>query len=440
MKVLQLRPTLMPHQVEFVMDDHTPLQALVGGYRSGKSVAGVWKALRCAVELFPGENGVIMAPIAGMNQTNIVPILREILPRTGLEYDVDRLMSERCYRLDIKVGNKISGIYLDVSAENSKRMVGRSLAWGYFDEADLCRNPDLAYQAFTQMKARLSEAENSLAFATSTPEGYGFMHKKFVEEADEESRIWHVSMEDNFLLPKSYVAGQLKNIPFDKQDAYVKGLFANIFTATVYKGFNRDLSHTDVTLEDAGPTAELHIGMDFNIEHCAAVVHVIQNEEPRAVFEFIDQYDTDAMCQAIKEKFKDHQGEIYIYPDASGKNRSPAGPTTSHAIIRSYGFKIRVPNRNPGVHKDQRDGEGNRINSMNGMFHNALGQRRYLVNTTTCPTYTKCLERQSWKKSPSGAYEPDKSNNIDHPLDAAGYFIHHQYPLTASDAPKLRTY
>ena len=243
-RVLQLQPRLMPHQVEFVMDDKTPIQALVGGYRSGKSVAGTWKSLRCAVELFPGERGVIMSPISGMNQTNIVPILREIMPKTGLDYDEDRLMSERCYRLDIKVGDKISSIYLDVSAENAKRMVGRSLAWGYFDEADVCRNADLAYSAFTQLKNRLSEADHPLLFATSTPEGYGFMHKKFVEEAHDDTKIWHVSMEDNFLLPAGYVAEQLKNIPASKQAAYIKGQFANIYSSTVYKDFDRDLNNT----------------------------------------------------------------------------------------------------------------------------------------------------------------------------------------------------
>lgn len=441
MKVLKLKPRLMPHQVEFVMNDVTPMQAFVGGYRAGKSQALCWKAIRCAVELYPGKAGIIISPIAGMNQTNLIPILRAIMPMTGLVYDHKKLWQERCNRLDILVGDKVSSIWLDVSAENPGRMVGRTLAWGGFDEADMCKSQDIAYEAFLQLGNRVSDGgENPLTFAVSTPEGYGFMHRRFVEEANEDTSIIHVDMRDNFLLPKGYIDSRMKNIPFDKQDAYVKGMFSNIFTATVYKGFNRELNATTVTLADAGPTAELHIGMDFNIEHCAAIVHVIQNGEPRAVHEFIDLYDTDAMCKAIKEKFKDHQGEIYIYPDASGKNRSPAGPTTSHAIIRSYGFKIRVPNRNPGVSKDQRDGEGNRINSMNGMFHNALGQRRYLVNITECPTYTKCLERQGWKKTPGGAYEPDKSNNIDHPLDAAGYFIHHEYPLTASDAPKLRTY
>lgn len=430
MRILKLKPRLMPHQVDFVMDDETPIQGFVGGYRAGKTEAAAWKCIRCATEVFPGEDGVFLSPIAGMNQRNVVPILRRLMPTTGLKYDVEALANKRVDYFDIEIGTKTSRIWLGISAENYTRMNGMSLAWGGFDEADLCRSSDVAYDAFVELGNRLSEAENSIQFAVSTPEGYGFMHKRFVEEASEMTKIWHVDMRDNFLLPAGYIEKRLASIPANKQDAYVKGLFANIYTSTVYKCFDRILNHTDVTLEMAGDTAEIHIGMDFNIEHCAGIAHVIQNGQPRAVWEFIDMYDTEAMCKAIKEKFKDHKGVIYIYPDASGKNRDAGGVTTSHSIIRAHGFQIRAPNRNPGVSKDRREGEGNRVNSMNGMFLNALDERRYLVNTTTCPTYTKCLERQSWKPLPGGGHEPDKSNNIDHPLDAGGYFIHNQFPLT----------
>lgn len=412
--VLQLRPRLMPHQVQFVMDDKTPIQAFVGGYRSGKSVAGVWKSLRCAVELFPGELGVIMAPVTGMNQTNIVPILRDILPKTGLDYDEDRLFAERCYRLDIKVGNKMSSIYLDVSAENTKRMAGRSLAWGYFDEADVCRNADLAYEGFSQLKSRMSEAENPLIFATSTPEGYGFMYRKFVTEAYEDTRIWHVSTRDNFLLPKNYVRDQLRNIPANKHEAYINGAFSNITGSSVYSCFSREKNHTDLTIKDFGRHEAVHIGMDFNIDHMAGIVHCIKDNLPVAIDEICELRDVPTMIRAIQTKYPTRP--IFVYPDASGKAREYTGLDTAHSLLRQAGFKVVVDKGNPGV--------GDRINSMNAMFLNAAGQRRYQVNTRTCPTYTRSLEQQAWVK---GA--PDKSNNVDHPLDAGGYFIHKLWPL-----------
>ena len=62
---------------------------------------------------------------------------------------------------------------------------------------------------------------------------------------------------------------------------------------------------------------------------------------------------------------------------------------------------------------------------MNGMFRNAEGQRRYLVNADRCPTYADALEQQAW--APNG--EPDKTTGHDHPVDAAGYFIHYEFPV-----------
>ena len=108
---------------------------------------------------------------------------------------------------------------------------------------------------------------------------------------------------------------------------------------------------------------------------------------------------------------------IVVYPDASGANRNANGFNSSMAMLKEAGLNPQYKPANPFV--------GDRINSMNAMFLNVKGERRYKVNTHLCPTYTRCLEQQS--RLPNG--EPDKSNNIDHPLDAAGYFIYWHYPL-----------
>jgi hypothetical protein len=428
MKVLQLKPSLLPHQVEFVMCDDVAIQAFVGGYRSGKSEALTWKSLRCAAEIYPGECGVIISPIAGMNQRNIVPILKRILPNTGLIYDEEHLANKYVDYIDIQVGKRTSRIWLNVSAENYTRMNGMSLAWGGFDEADLCRNSEIAYDAFVELGNRLSESDNAMQFAVSTPEGYGFMYKRFVEEASDFTRIWHVDMRDNFLLPKNYLASRLENIPKSKQKAYIEGQFANINTSTVYTDFDRVLNHTNYTVKDNPRGEPLHLGMDFNIDKCASIVHIIKDGLPYAVDEFTKIKDTNAMCSAIRQRYPTQP--IYVYPDASGKNRNAiglgiSGVGTAHAILQQAGFKIHVNGVNPLV--------GDRVNSMNAMFCNAANERRYKVNTTLCPTYTKSLERQAWVKG-----EPDKSNDVDHPLDAGGYFIHYKFPVQGRAT--LRTY
>ena len=62
---------------------------------------------------------------------------------------------------------------------------------------------------------------------------------------------------------------------------------------------------------------------------------------------------------------------------------------------------------------------------MNAMFCNDQGERRYKVNTRTCPGYTKDLEQQVY----NDAGEPCKSKGNDHKPDAGGYFISYEYPI-----------
>lgn len=66
-----------------------------------------------------------------------------------------------------------------------------------------------------------------------------------------------------------------------------------------------------------------------------------------------------------------------------------------------------------------------RINSMNAMFCNGNGERRYKVNVQRCPVYAESLEQQVWAENG----EPDKTADNDHPNDAGGYFIVKQFPI-----------
>ena len=425
-KALQLQVSLMPHQREFVFDDTTPIQGFVGGYRAGKTEALVQKALRLATEVYPGKNGIIISPIAGMNQRNVVPIFRRILSKSGLVYDAERLANENVNRVDIEVGGgRISSIYLNVSAENYVRMNGMTLAWGGFDEADLCTSPDKAYNAFLELGNRLSDGDGvGLQFAVSTPEGYGFMYKRFVTEKNENTKIWHVSMLDNFLLPKGYTEGRLLSIPFSKQEAYISGQFCNINTNQVYTDWDRKLNHTDDTLATY-PGQPVFVGMDFNVDKVAAVLHCVnKNGDPRALLQ-LRAVDVPAMIRMLKDvnnQYGLRGRHIVIYPDASGKNRDASdstGRSSAIALLRQAGFVIKVRSKQPGV--------GNRIRAMNTMFQDATGRRRYLVNTLTCPSYADGLDQQGFDKE----NKPDKSATfgLDHELDGAGYFIEFEFPV-----------
>lgn len=416
---MSVKLRIMPHQVPFVTDITHKYIGFTGGFRAGKSRAAVWKAVYLA-GLHRGKEAVLMSPTYGMTKRNLLPIIRDVMPMTGLEYNRKEIHTNKAPdALQIKFGPYTSTIHLGLSAEHFDRLNGMSLAWGGLDEADKCNSMDQAWEAYSQLMTRLSDPYPGMqtqAFATSTPEGYGFMYKRFVTEPLSNMKLYRCSMRENFLLPPGYIDDQLEQIPASKHKAYIDGEFCNIFNSTVYPEFDRKLNHTDLTLADIPEHAPLHIGMDFNIDNMAAVLHGVTQQGPVAVLELVGLRDVPAMILAIKKVAG--RRKVYVYPDASGKNRQVTGMDTAHALLRQAGFELKVNPANPSV--------GDRINCMNAMFLNAAGNRRYKVNTRLCPTYTDGLEQQAWVNG-----EPDKSKsfNKDHAIDAGGYFITFTYPL-----------
>ena len=196
--------------------------------------------------------------------------------------------------------------------------------------------------------------------------------------------------------------------------SYLEGEFVNLNSGLVYPNFDRKLNHTDKSLADF-PNYPLHIGQDFNMGKCASVVYVVDKGNPIAVDEIVDAHNTEAVIRIIKERYG--RRHITIYPDASGGNNKTSASQSDLTMLKQAGFELSYSSRNPPI-KD-------RVNSVNAMLLNNGGNRRLLINTKICKELTKCLEQQVYDKSGM----PDKNSNVDHMLDAAGYFIYRMYPL-----------
>jgi hypothetical protein len=221
------------------------------------------------------------------------------------------------------------------------------------------------------------------------------------------------SYENQKYLQSDYILTLMETYSPELVNAYINGLFVNLQAGTVYNMFDRSLNDSSVVQK---PNEYLHIGMDFNVTNMSAIIHVIRNGNPVAVDELDGIYDTPGMIAVLKERYPNHP--ISIYPDATGTNRESVDASTSDiAELESVGYHCVYDGSNPRI-KD-------RTAAMNRMFLSATGKRRYKVNTTRCPGYTKDLEQQSYDKSGM----PDKSSNNDHKPDAAGYFISSEFPI-----------
>lgn len=407
-------------QFEFITS-HKKFMAFVGGYRSGKTFVGCVRLCVNALE-FPGIPQGYFAPTYPQITDIFYDTMPEVAEAFGLFADI--VASKRRVYLRDRQGRCLSTIICR-SMEHPGRIVGFNIAHALVDEID-CMPVKKADSAWKKIIARMSTVwpgrEQNTIDVTTTPEGFNWVHRKFVRELaeNEDQReyygIVHASTRQNAKnLPKDYIPSLRKSYPANLVDAYIDGLFVNLTSGNVYPNFNRHHNHTNETIR---PGEALHIGMDFNINRMAACVFVVRDGKPMLLDEITKLFDTPAMIQAIRARYQGHF--ITIYPDASGKNRkSVNGSESDHALLMQAGFNLVVNAANPFV----RD----RVLAVNAMFLNGDGDRALLVNTNKCPHTTQVLEQQAYNASG----EPNKDGTED-PGDAFGYFIVYRYPINVA--------
>lgn len=447
---------LLKHQKTFLADTTTRYIGLVGGYGCGKTRAFCLKAIQLA-SINVGHTGMMCEPTNTMLNDVLVPEMRDLLEQYKIPYEFKQTPLPQ-FTLQFKGGE--SKILLR-SAENFGRLVGLNLGWFGVDEIDTAfnRNKNKIMVMWRLLISRLrAQAPHPQGFVCSTPEGFGFLYEFFVKEVEEaklknrsiDRRMIKAMTMDNPHLNPEYLADLKEQYPPNLLRAYMEGEFVNLNTSTVYDAFDRIANNTTTTLEsfeeDMGkgiymPTSvphdvdmatlhqmhlrsqqlalakrtPIHIGMDFNVGKCAAVVHIIDAIGPIAVDEIMGVKNTEEMIKEIKARYPGRQ--INIYPDSSGKSEKSNSSQTDINLLKGAGFNVEYPNKNPLV--------VDRVNSMNAMLCNGNGDRRYRINVERCPSYVAALEQQTY----DSAGKPDKQHDNDHPNDAAGYFIWKKFPL-----------
>ena len=398
-----------------------PFPAFVGGFGSGKTFAGILRILALKSQCV-GQDVAYYLPVHDLVRTLALPRFAEMLDLFKVRATFNKSPPVMIDIPDWK------GSVIFRSMDAPERIIGYEVAHSLVDELDTL-STEHARDAWNKIIARNRQKcsmPNSVGVVTS-PEGFRFVYDQWQKRKIPGYRLYRARTEDNAAnLPSGYIQTMRDTYPLALLQAYVDGEFVNMTLGSVYAEFDRRLNGSSETIRRAAPnvTAEpLHIGMDFNVMHGAAVVFVLRQDEPHAVEELTEVFDTPAMIQAIKGRYAGHQ--IIVYPDASGRAREANNASVSDlSLLRSAGFQVFVNPGNPAV-KD-------RVLAMNAMIH-AGGVRRLRVNVDGCPALTEALEKQSYTK----AGEPDKSTGLDHVVDAAGYFVTYRYPIKRAGMMKL---
>ena len=390
---------LLPHQQKFCEDiDHRKL-ALVCGFGAGKTYALVSKSIILA-SMNVGCISAIFEPTAPMLRDIRMRTMNELLERWEIPFSFRaRPLPE--YQLQFKEG--VHTILLRTIL-TYQRLRGQNLCAVGFDEADTVNKRD-AEQAMNMALARLRSGDVQQFYATTTPEGHSWAFDTFEKNAKEDTRLIKAKTSDNPYLPEGFIDSLLENYPPQLIQAYLNGNFCNLTTGQVYDKFDRNIHvlETDPVINEHEP---IRVGIDFNIGNMNAVIGIATANKFIVIDEIAKSHDTDSLAKEIKAKYPFNK--IYVYPDASGGNRSTNASRTDIQILESYGFLNQSALSNPAI----RD----RVNSVQGMFLNGKGESKMMISKKAI-RLIECLELQSYNDKG----EPDKDAGYEHMNDALGY-------------------
>ena len=412
----------LPHQYKFI-HSQAKYPALVSGLGAGKTEALVYRTLKFMTQI-PNLRIGIYEPTVDLLKRIIYPRFEDIFANSGIPYKLNK--SDGIMQIWMPTG---MAEIIFRSMDNYTRIIGYETHHAILDEIDTIPK-DKAFEVWVRVLARnrksftdpkTGERGMNTVGITTTPEGFNFVYNMWVKEhADNpEYELIRGRTADNHHLPADYVSSLRATYPPQLIDAYLEGQFVNMTGQTVYSGFHRESSNTNLTINDFPVSNAIHIGMDFNVGRMSAVVGMKSSEEAIKQLYIVDEFhnlmDTPAMIEAIKARYPDRT--IIIYPDASGRSRKSMDASKSDIrLLREAGFRINAPKKNPPVRE--------RVLSMNTLFLNGEGERNLFVNVSKCPNFTEALEKQVYDDNSMPIKDGTEDIN-----DAAGYLVNRVFGL-----------
>ena len=337
-----------------------------------------------------------------------MPGVEEDLNSLGLAYSVNKS------NFTISVAGY--GDIIFRSYGSPERIISFEIGHAIVDELDTL-SKDKAGIVWRKISERVRQScngVNTIAVVTTPDQGItGFVYHKWVKLAKKGYELIKASTYSNPFLPAGYIDQIRENYDSILAELYINGEFVSLNQNKVYHFFDRKKHHTNRTLSERDRV--IHIGLDFNIGGCCAVVFVMDNNQPIAVDEFISHDTQDFINRMSRYK----QYKSIIYPDASGNSGRTNASLSDIGMIKHAGFQVLVKPSNPAV----RD----RVNAYNAL----LSHDKLLVNTDKCPELTNALETQGYNKK----CEPEKFDThpaIDDWTDSSGYLIAYKFPIIRS--------
>ena len=401
---------LLPAQDDFIFTQE-PFPLVKGGLGSGKSRAGT---LRLPLLMLNDKqaNTAYYMPTYDLLELRAKPGVMEDLETLNIPYKENK--SRNIIHLEGR------GDIIFRSYDRPERIVAYEVAHSIVDELDTLKKEkaEFVWRKITERNRQKTEymkannVLNSIGSVTTPDQGVnGFTYEKWEKKKQKGYVTFTARTYDNIFLPPEYVEQIRANYDPILAELYLNGEYVSLSQNKIYHFFDRKVHHIKREITDYDKY--LHIGLDFNIGGCVAIVAVMEDNTPLILEEFIS-HDTFDFINNLAKKYPNKH--ITVYPDASGNQRSTNSTSTDIQMIYDAGYDVSAPSGNPAV----RD----RINSLNSLFaHNKI-----FINTDNCQDLAFALESQGYDDKG----DPEKFK--DHPAiddwnDALGYFIYREFGL-----------
>jgi phage terminase large subunit len=295
-------------------------------------------------------------------------------------------------------------------ADNPDSLRGVGLDFIVLDEFQ-----DIDKRTWTEVLRPTLSDKGGRAMFLGTPRGVGsFSHEMFTMAQSTDNWAAHTyTTLDGGNVPEAEIEEAKRDMDQKTFEQEYLATF-NTYSGVVYYNFDRNVTVQPCTGKDV---AEIHCGIDFNVDPMSVCISVIENN----VIYFIDEIvmngsNTDEVCDEIKRRYP--KSRIIMYPDPAGKQRkTSAGGRTDISILQNAGFRVNVRNS----HTPIRD----RVNAVNAKLQNAKGISTLFVDPK-CKQVINSLERLVYKP---GTSIIEKDGTHDHMADAVGYLVDFLYPL-----------
>lgn len=376
--------------------------------------AGVWnhnsaKTSTSCIELIKKSNeynGIVclsISPTYKMARNNVVDTIKKVCEASLIPYEFNSGQMEFTFKNKSKI--------IVLSGESGEEKIkGINATIVHLDEVFV-----MDKSVYLQSLARIRYKDPKGIILSGTPEGVSNWGADLIAE-NQNNKDWlilEVTTMDNLSLSEQYIKTLRENYTEEQVQAYIYGKFISLNTNLAYYKFSKSVHCCN---KEINPYKDLYISCDWNVHPLTGVFIQQEGDIDYVVDEiWLENSNIDKLCDTIRNKTKNHKGNLILTGDPTGKNRSIYNDygafNTIKTTLADLNLKIEIP---PVMRQIDS------MNLLNSRFQNAEKKIRLYVDYK-CNKLIRDLERTL--VLPDGTIDKKTDPMISHIGDGLKYFV-----------------